>query len=163
MGFDASGQGGSPQAAVNNVGTAAMVDLVETGQPLIDRVATVSGDGVRRPANLLVPLDTSIRAMLDYCGGIRPETRQVLLGGPMMGMAQKNLDAPRPPPAPSSTHPSHIPLVQLIRMGARRWFARRRPPFPPAKGLVDELLRRREPVDGFHGIRGSFHGSGGSG
>ncbi len=90
--------GGLPldlELLVNNVGTAAaMVDLVETGQPLIERVLTVSGDGVRRPANLLVPLGTSIEAVLDYCGGMLPETRQVLLGGPMMGMAQKDLDAP---------------------------------------------------------------------
>ncbi len=90
--------GGLPlhiEMLVNNVGTAAaMVDLERTGQPLIERVVTVSGDGVRRPSNMLVPLGTPIKAVLDYCGGIRPDTRQVLLGGPMMGMAQKNLDAP---------------------------------------------------------------------
>ncbi|MCP4660605.1 MAG: electron transport complex subunit RsxC, partial [bacterium] len=80
---------------VHNVGTAAaIVDLFDLGQPLIERVVTVTGPGVRRPANLLVPLGTPLRAVLDHCDGLRPETRQVILGGPMMGFAQKDLAAP---------------------------------------------------------------------
>jgi electron transport complex protein RnfC len=80
---------------VNNVGTtAALADLFDRGQPLIERVVTVTGPGVRRPANLLVPLGTPLRALLDHCGGLHDDTTQVILGGPMMGMAQKNLDVP---------------------------------------------------------------------
>ena len=83
------------EIVVNNVGTsAALADLFATGQPLIERVVTVSGPGVRRPGNLLVPLGTPLRELLDYCGGLHPQTRQVILGGPMMGIAQKDLDAP---------------------------------------------------------------------
>lgn len=80
---------------VQNVGTATgLVDLFENGKPLIERVVTVTGDAVRRPANLLVPVGTPLRALLDHCGGLDERARQVVLGGPMMGMAQKNLDAP---------------------------------------------------------------------
>jgi len=83
------------EIVVNNVGTAAaMVDLFEKGQPLIERVVTVTGPGVRRPANLLVPLGTPLGEILDYCGGLDPATRQVIFGGPMMGLAQKRLDVP---------------------------------------------------------------------
>jgi len=83
------------EIVVNNVGTtAALTDLFDRGWPLVERVVTVSGPGVRRPANLLVPLGTPIGEVLDYCGGLRPETREVILGGPMMGLAQKDLSAP---------------------------------------------------------------------
>ncbi len=80
---------------VHNVGTAAaIIDLLDTGQPLIERVVTVTGPGVWRPANLLVPIGTPLRAVLAHCGGLLPEACLVVLGGPMMGFAQKNLEAP---------------------------------------------------------------------
>jgi len=80
---------------VNNVGTmAALHDYFETGLPLIERVVTVAGPGVERPANLLVPVGTPVRAVLDFCGGLLPRTREVILGGPMMGMPMASLDVP---------------------------------------------------------------------
>jgi electron transport complex protein RnfC len=80
---------------VNNVGTsAALTDLFEKGQPLIERVVTVTGPGIRRPGNLLVPIGTPLGAVIDYCGGLTSETQQIIFGGPMMGMAQKRLDVP---------------------------------------------------------------------
>lgn len=83
------------EVVVHNIGTAvALTELLEHGKPLIERVVTVSGDGVRRPANLLVPVGTPIAKVLAHCGGLHPATRQVILGGPMMGLAQKDLDAP---------------------------------------------------------------------
>jgi len=83
------------EIVVNNVGTAvAMTDLFEKGQPLIERVVTVTGPGITRPANLLVPLGTPLQALIDHCGGLSAETRQVIMGGPMMGLAQKRLDVP---------------------------------------------------------------------
>jgi len=83
------------EIVVNNVGTAAaLTDLFEKGQPLMERVVTVTGPGIRRPANLLVPLGTPLGELIDYCGGLDPATRQVIFGGPMMGLAQKRLDVP---------------------------------------------------------------------
>jgi electron transport complex protein RnfC len=80
---------------VQNVGTVvALADLFDRGQPLIERVVTVTGPGVRRPANVLVPIGTPLRALLDHCGGLDPRARRVVLGGPMMGMTQKDLDVP---------------------------------------------------------------------
>ncbi|MBI2375786.1 MAG: electron transport complex subunit RsxC [Deltaproteobacteria bacterium] len=83
------------EVVVNNVATAAAVtDLVDEGLPLIERAVTVTGPGIRRPANVMVPFGTPLRAVIDHCGGLLPEARQVVLGGPMMGFAQKDLDAP---------------------------------------------------------------------
>ncbi|MBN2797716.1 MAG: electron transport complex subunit RsxC [Deltaproteobacteria bacterium] len=79
---------------VNNVGTmAAIYDYFQTGKPLIERVLTVTGPGVAEPANLLVPLGTSVREILEYCG-IKPEVTQVIMGGPMMGQPLAELDVP---------------------------------------------------------------------
>lgn len=80
---------------VQNVTTVSMIgEVFETGLPLIERIITVSGRGVRRPGNWIVPLGTKIRDVLEICGGLRPEVQEILLGGPMMGIAQSNLDAP---------------------------------------------------------------------
>ncbi len=83
------------EALVNNVGTmAALADWFDRGRPLIERVVTVAGPGIERPANLLVPVGTPVRAVLDHCGGLKPETAEVVMGGPMMGMPLANLDVP---------------------------------------------------------------------
>lgn len=80
---------------VNNVATmAALADYFEHGQPVVERVVTVAGPGVRRPANLLVPIGTPVRAVLEECGGLTPETREVVMGGPMMGQPLSSLDVP---------------------------------------------------------------------
>lgn len=80
---------------VNNVATmAAIADWFDHRQPLIERLVTVAGPGVRRPANLLVPLGTPVRAVLEHCGGLDEATREVILGGPMMGTPLASLDVP---------------------------------------------------------------------
>jgi electron transport complex protein RnfC len=80
---------------VNNVGTmAAVADWFLEGKPLIERVVTVSGPGVLRPANLMVPIGTPVRALLDACGGVAPDARLVIMGGPMMGQPLPSVDVP---------------------------------------------------------------------
>jgi len=78
-----------------NVGTAAAVsDLFDHGMPLIERALTVTGPGIVEPKNLIVPLGTPLSAVLAHCGGLKPGEQRVVLGGPMMGAAQKSLDVP---------------------------------------------------------------------
>jgi electron transport complex protein RnfC len=80
---------------VNNVATtAAIADYFETGQPLIERLLTVAGPGVRRPANLLVPIGTPVHDVLEHCGALGARSEQVVMGGPMMGMPLASLDVP---------------------------------------------------------------------
>lgn len=80
---------------VQNVGTIAGIgDLFAFGQPLIERVVTVSGPGVRRPTTLLAPVGTKLGDILGYCGGVTDDVREILFGGPMMGTPQQFLDVP---------------------------------------------------------------------
>jgi len=80
---------------VNSVGTTvALADLVDRGEPLIERIVTVTGPGIARPHNLLVPLGTPLSALIEHCGGLTPEAHRVVIGGPMMGAVQKSLDVP---------------------------------------------------------------------
>jgi electron transport complex protein RnfC len=80
---------------VQNVASVATIaEVFETGLPLVERIVTVTGRGVRRPSNLIVPVGTKVRDLLAACGGLLPEAREIVFGGPMMGNAQADLDAP---------------------------------------------------------------------
>jgi electron transport complex protein RnfC len=80
---------------VSNVSTiVAIADYFDYGMPLIERIVTVSGPGVSYPANLMVPLGTTVRDVLQFCGGLKDETKEVIMGGPMMGRPIASLDAP---------------------------------------------------------------------
>ncbi len=80
---------------VLNVGTAAaLARAVVRGRPLTHRVVTVSGGGIRRPANLLVPIGVSYQTLIDHCGGLADNAVRVIAGGPMMGFTLGTLDAP---------------------------------------------------------------------
>lgn len=80
--------------AVFNVATlAAVCQAVLQGQPLTSRIVTVAGDGVSVPGNLLVRIGTPLSALINAAGGMRGACT-VLSGGPMMGLAQPDLEAP---------------------------------------------------------------------
>ena len=87
--------GGLPAAvgcAVFNAGTCkAIHDAVYDGMPLVRRIVTVSGDIVMQPMNLMVPLGTSFNDLLDAVGHSQ-NPYKVLSGGPMMGVAQFDLN-----------------------------------------------------------------------
>ena len=80
---------------VNNVSTiVAIADYFARALPLIERIVTVAGPGVQYPANLIVPLGTPVRELLRFCGGLKETTKEVIMGGPMMGKPIASLDAP---------------------------------------------------------------------
>ena len=72
--------------------TCAIYKAVYTGMPVVSKVVTVSGSGVIDPKNLECPIGTPITALFDACGGLKEETYKLIMGGPMMGLAQYNLD-----------------------------------------------------------------------
>lgn len=79
---------------VLNVGTLAQLGkLLPAGEGLVERVVTVTGPGVIRPGDYRVPLGTPMNFLLDYAGA-PASSRQVTLGGPMMGQAAASLDVP---------------------------------------------------------------------
>ena len=78
-------------AVVQNVGTAlAVYEAVQKNKPLLERVVTVTGKGLRTPKNLLVRIGTPVTALLEQCGGIPEGTTKIIAGGPMMGRAIAN-------------------------------------------------------------------------
>lgn len=80
---------------VHNVGTAlAVYEAVQKNKPLFERVVTVTGNDLKNPVNVLARVGTPISVLLEYAGGLPESTGKVISGGPMMGKALKNLDAP---------------------------------------------------------------------
>ena len=81
--------------SIQNIGTAVSIfDAVIKGEPQITAALTVSGGGVNIPKNLIVPVGTSLKDILDFCGGVRDDAARVIVGGPMMGIAQFDFSAP---------------------------------------------------------------------
>jgi len=82
-------------ALVQNVATAANVATAfATGQPLIERIITVTGRGIRKPGNWVIPFGTKLRDVIEHCGGLTDDAAEIVFGGPMMGQGQANLDVP---------------------------------------------------------------------
>ncbi|MFA7229847.1 MAG: electron transport complex subunit RsxC, partial [Victivallaceae bacterium] len=80
---------------VQNVGTAvAVTEAVKEGKPLIERVTTVTGEPVVNPSNWKLRIGTPIMKAIELSGGVKCEPGKVILGGPMMGFAQRSLDVP---------------------------------------------------------------------
>ncbi len=90
--------GGLPMdvgAVVQNVGTmVAVADAVVSGLPLVERVATVTGGAIAEPKNLLMRIGTTFTQAVELCGGFAAPPAKLIMGGPMMGMAQCRLDVP---------------------------------------------------------------------
>lgn len=80
---------------VNNVGTAfAVYEAIQKNKPLVERVVTVTGKSVSKPANFMVRIGTPVSVLIDQAGGLPDDTGKVISGGPMMGKALTSLDAP---------------------------------------------------------------------
>lgn len=79
---------------LSNVSTASEIGrFLRTGMPLVRRRVTVAGDAMARPQNVDVVIGTRVRDVLAYCG-LAKEPRKIVVGGPLMGGAQIDLDYP---------------------------------------------------------------------
>jgi len=77
---------------VQNVASAvAIAEAVVKGHPSIDRITTVTGKPVVNPGNWRFRLGTPISKALELTGGVSEQPAKLLLGGPMMGIAQSSL------------------------------------------------------------------------
>ena len=80
---------------VQNVGTAfAVYEAVQKNKPLVERVVTVTGEGLTRPGNYLVRIGTRIGDLIEAAGGIPSNTGKIINGGPMMGKAISTVEIP---------------------------------------------------------------------
>lgn len=90
--------GGLPADAgvvVDNVATAAQIaKSLRTGMPLIERICTVTGGGVKNPANIRFRIGTLYSDIVNAAGGFSDDVAKVISGGPMMGVALATADVP---------------------------------------------------------------------
>ncbi len=90
-------QGGLPLnvgvIVINVTSIAYFGEYAETGVPLVNKVITVDGSAIKEPKNLIAPIGTPIKDLLEYCG-TKCEPAKILYGGPMMGIAVPSDDCP---------------------------------------------------------------------
>ena len=71
---------------VMNVASIALLSYyLKSGIPLIKRRITVDGDAIAEPKNVIVPIGTSVKDIIEFCGGYKVEPKKLIMGGPMMG------------------------------------------------------------------------------
>ncbi len=74
--------------------TVAVYEAVQKNKPLIERVVTATGKGMKSPKNLLTRMGTPILSLLEAAGGLPEDAGKIINGGPMMGRAMVNLESP---------------------------------------------------------------------
>ena len=80
---------------VMNVSSVAILaKFLETGVPMTTRRVTVDGSAIAEPKNVIAPIGTLIRELIEFSGGFKEEPGKVLYGGPMMGIPAASLDEP---------------------------------------------------------------------
>ncbi len=90
--------GGLPMdvgVVVQNVGTVcAIYDAVHRDIPLLERSLTISGSGIKEPQNVKVRIGTILKNVIDNCGGYADGVGKIIMGGPLMGIAQYTDEVP---------------------------------------------------------------------
>jgi electron transport complex, rnfABCDGE type, C subunit len=80
---------------VDNVDTlCAVYRAVMRGEPLMERIVTITGDAITDPCNYRVRIGTNYKELIDAAGGFVKEPAKIISGGPMMGFAVFDLDVP---------------------------------------------------------------------
>ena len=72
----------------------AIYRAVTKGHPIMRRIVTVSGSGVKRPCNIEVKVGTSIKEALEFAQWDEANTVKIIAGGPMMGIAMSDINVP---------------------------------------------------------------------
>ena len=80
---------------VHNVATAfAIFEAVYKNKPLYERIVTVTGEIFTNPGNFKVRIGTPIKDLISICGPLKREMKKIIMGGPMMGIAQSTDEVP---------------------------------------------------------------------
>lgn len=80
---------------VMNIGSVAFISsYLKTGMPLVTKRITVDGEGVKNPQNVIAPIGTKIKDIIDFCGGYSQQPEKIIFGGPMMGLALPDDEMP---------------------------------------------------------------------
>lgn len=79
---------------ISNIATAAEIaNLLPRGMGLIERVVTITGDGIGKPGNYLIPIGTTLDFILKTLG-TKGVPYKVIFGGPMMGKTVSFQESP---------------------------------------------------------------------
>ena len=80
---------------VSNVGSVfAIYEAVVYDKPLIERIVTVTGSIIKRPANFKVRIGMRVSELLEECGGLTETPVKIIAGGPLMGNSFYGIDTP---------------------------------------------------------------------
>ncbi|WP_415903794.1 electron transport complex subunit RsxC [Providencia hangzhouensis] len=80
---------------MQNVGTVVAIKrAVVDGQPLIERVVTVTGEAISKPGNFWARLGTPVKHLLQQSGFNPGPEQMVIMGGPLMGFTLPDLNVP---------------------------------------------------------------------
>ncbi len=80
---------------MQNVGTAwAVKRAIINGEPITERVVTLTGDAIAQPRNVWSRLGTPISHLLHHVGFTPAPRQMVIMGGPLMGFTLPSLDVP---------------------------------------------------------------------
>jgi len=80
---------------MQNVGTAwAVKRAVIDGEPLTERVVTLTGEAIAQPRNVWSRIGTPISHLLHQVGFTPAARQMVIMGGPLMGFTLPSLDVP---------------------------------------------------------------------
>ncbi|MFB5746016.1 electron transport complex subunit RsxC [Cedecea sp. S5-13] len=80
---------------MQNVGTAyAIKRAVIDGEPLTERVVTLTGESITQPGNVWARLGTPVSHLLTFAGFRPSQDQKVIMGGPLMGFTLPWLDVP---------------------------------------------------------------------
>lgn len=78
---------------MNITSVATLYRFITTGIPLVSKRITVDGTAVKEPKNIIAPIGTPIREILDFAGGVTEDAGEIIMGGPMMGIDIYDPDA----------------------------------------------------------------------
>ncbi len=80
---------------MQNVGTAyAVKRAIIDGEPLTERVVTLTGESVGKPGNVWARLGTPVQHLLKHADFCPSSEQMVIMGGPLMGFTLPWLDVP---------------------------------------------------------------------
>jgi len=72
---------------MNITSVAFLGQYFETGMPLVEKCVTVDGSAIKSPMNVIAPIGTPVKDVIEFTGGYASDPAKLLYGGPMMGVA----------------------------------------------------------------------------
>jgi len=78
---------------MNVTSIATLYRYIKTGMPLVSKRITVEGDGISNPMNVIVPIGTAVKDVIDFAGGMKEGTFELVYGGLMMGVPISDTNA----------------------------------------------------------------------